>query len=233
MTRCAWLGIWSSGASPKWAENIGKVAVHPGSRHTSPPISHWFAFVSNLLILDRSGEAVTCESAVPFRSPLAVLKLITLLTFCGPPQFQASCSASATIAGSSLTRWSSACGSPTPHALTGCDRSVQLIVLELHEVVVKPAMPMPERMFHVATLNVRGADCASAAELGAAGLAASDPWQAPAIAASPIASSARRADFKGTIAWQCQQIPSSRRGCGRPRIAEIFLSFRLRTAGRS
>src|SRR3954467_7628616 len=97
-------------------------------------------------------------NAVAFLSTLAVLNPITPLTFWGPPHFQASWRASATIEGSSFTRWSSACGSPMPHALRGCDLSVQLMVLELHAVVVNPAMPMPERMFQVATLNVRGAD---------------------------------------------------------------------------
>jgi hypothetical protein len=43
-----------------------------------------------------------------------------------------------------------------PQAFTGFEVSVQLIVSLLHEVVANPRMPMPERMFHVATLKVIG-----------------------------------------------------------------------------
>ena len=87
--------------------------------------------------------------------------------FDGLPQFQASCTANATIARSSRILASSACGSPMPHALTGCERSVQLMVLLVQFVVLKPAMPMPERMFQVATLNVPARGGCAVSTLGA------------------------------------------------------------------
>ena len=84
-----------------------------------------------------------------------------------------------------------------PQAFSGWEWSVQLIVSWLHEVVVKPRIPIPDRMFQVATLKMRGAFCApAAAELGAAGLLASDPRQAPTSAANP---SARTAAFTTRI----------------------------------
>src|SRR3954471_6602674 len=83
-----------------------------------------------------------------------VLKPRTLLTFDGFPQFQASWTANATIDWSSRTLPSSVCGRPMPHALSGCDLSLQFSVLLVQFVVLKPAMPIPERMFQVASLNV-------------------------------------------------------------------------------
>lgn len=80
--------------------------------------------------------------------------------FDGFPQCQASCTANATIDRSSRTLPSSACVNPMPHALSGCERSVQLGVLLVQFVVLNPAMPIPERIFQVATLNVLGG-CAS------------------------------------------------------------------------
>src|SRR4051812_36557175 len=43
-----------------------------------------------------------------------------------------------------------------PQAFIGFDGSVQLSVSLLHEVLVNPRMPIPDRMFHVATLKVIG-----------------------------------------------------------------------------
>ena len=40
-----------------------------------------------------------------------------------------------------------------PQAFSGCDRSVQFRVSLLHDVVVKPRIPMPDRMFQVADLE--------------------------------------------------------------------------------
>src|SRR4051812_25230029 len=78
-----------------------------------------------------------------------------------------------------------------PHAFNGCERSVQFSVSWLHDVVVNPRIPMPDRMFHVATLKMRGTFCSWAtAELGAAGLLASDPWHAPKSAANESAGTA-------------------------------------------
>jgi hypothetical protein len=42
-----------------------------------------------------------------------------------------------------------------PQAFTGCERSVQFVVSELHDVVVNPRIPLPALMFQVATLKVR------------------------------------------------------------------------------
>ena len=49
-----------------------------------------------------------------------------------------------------------------PQAFSGWEWSVQFRVSWLHDVVVKPRIPIPDRMFHVATLKMRGAFCASA-----------------------------------------------------------------------
>src|SRR3990170_862857 len=100
-----------------------------------------------------------------------VLNPRTLLTFDGFPQFQASCAANATIDRSSRILPSSSCGSPMPHALSGCDRSVQFSVLLVQLVVLKPAMPIPERMFQVATLNVAVCAVSALGEFAGAGCA--------------------------------------------------------------
>src|SRR3954471_23237216 len=74
-----------------------------------------------------------------------------------------------------------------PHAFMGWERSVQLRVSWLHDVVVNPRIPMPDRMFQVATLKTRAAFCPWAAAGLAAGLRASDLSPAPATAANAIA----------------------------------------------
>src|SRR6188474_1942471 len=104
-----------------------------------------------------------------------VLNPRTLLMFDGLPQFQASCTANATIDWSSRILPSSACGSPMPHALSGCDRSVQFSVLLVQLVVLKPAMPIPERMFQVATLNVPVGAVPTLGEFGGAGCVGEPP----------------------------------------------------------
>lgn len=134
------------------AENIGIVAEHDGSRHTAPPISQ----SSPEIFVDVGGDAnpYRAASAVPLSSRLMAWNPSTLLMFDGLPQFQASCTANATMVRSSRMRASSACGNPMPHAFSGFDVSLQFSVLLLQLVVAKPLMPIPDRMFHVATLNV-------------------------------------------------------------------------------
>ena len=101
------------------------------------------------------------------------------------------------MAGSSLRRSSSAWGRPIPQALIGFDRSVQLMVSWLQDVVENPRIPMPERMFQVATLNVLGAAAAGApptgpGEAGEAGVLASEPPHAPATTTNARAITDRR-----------------------------------------
>jgi hypothetical protein len=101
-----------------------------------------------------------------------------------------------------------------PQALIGFERSVQLIVSWLHDVVENPRIPMPDRMFQVATLKVRGAFCASMVELGVKGPAESDPWHAPPI---QIRASARTDRFKDRLSimaggWLARSPPPPRWG---------------------
>jgi hypothetical protein len=130
----------------------------------------------------------------------------TLLMFEGLPQFQASWTANATIAWSSRIRASSACGSPIPQAFIGCDPSVQFRVSLLQPVVAKPRMPIPDRMFHVATLNV-AADPRSTAitvtALGSAGVLPhpAAPSKAAVTSSSPALPSLVAARLCGR-AWQ-------------------------------
>jgi hypothetical protein len=79
-----------------------------------------------------------------------------------------------------------------PQAFIGRDASVQLSVSLLQVVVLNPRMPMPDRMFQVATLNVSGCvDVETVAPDGCAGdpsphatVAAASAQLAAAIAAS-------------------------------------------------
>src|SRR3954468_1921857 len=151
MMRCATAPNAPSGGV-QCVENTGTLAEHAASRQTAPPTTQ--SSPPRFTYIGAAANPCRAANAVPFRSPVMSLKPRTLLTFDGLPQFQASCTANATIDRSSRILPSSACGSPIPHALSGCDRSVQLIVLLVQFVVVNPAMPIPERMFQVATLKV-------------------------------------------------------------------------------
>ena len=88
-------------------------------------------------------------SAVPLRSPVMSFNPRTLLMFDGFPQFQASCTANTTIDDRHRVLAKLRLRQPMPHALTGCDRSVQFTVLLVQLVVLKPAMPIPERTFQL------------------------------------------------------------------------------------
>src|SRR4051812_23129943 len=95
--------------------------------------------------------------------------------FDGLPQPHASCTAKATIERSSRIRPSSTWGRPTPQALSGCDLSVQFGVLLVQLVVLKPAMPIPDRMFQVATLKVFACPVSISEGFGPAGCVGEPP----------------------------------------------------------
>src|SRR3954469_16134576 len=147
--------------------------VHAASRHTGASTTH---IVSSGLVLSevssccqRSGPAkpYLATSATPFCSPVVAFHPSALRTLSGDAQtlYHDSARPSATTEGSASALLSSACIAPAPHALSGCDGSVQLVESTNGEACPGNALtPLPDRTFQNPTLTLVSA---AAAEEGA------------------------------------------------------------------
>src|SRR5215203_2603918 len=147
------------------AVNTMTLSEQSGSRQTGMRSTH---IVSPGLVLRLVSSCVHCSgpakpylatSATPLRSELFAAHPSAVFTAAGVAHGHASARPSATTLGSLPTfAMSSACTAPTPHALSGCVRSVQLLVSA--NVAGNPGneiCPLPLLILKNATLKVVGA----------------------------------------------------------------------------
>ena len=135
-------GESSSVFPPKCVENIGIVWGAHGIDAHVPADQPSVEGGIDALVFERTRKAVAGQQRHAFVFTTRGLEpedRVNRRRRCAVPRFL---DGHATMPASAATRSSSACGSPTAHALIGFDRSVQFVVSWLHAVVLKPRMPM-------------------------------------------------------------------------------------------